>query len=199
MDTLYYSNYCKHSQRVLQYLVKTNLTNKISFICIDKRKRDVNNNQIYIELENGQKVIMPPHVQSVPALLLVNQNYKVVLGDDIISHYQPLAREEGKKKISNFQGEPVGTSLQGSFGNSNIISESYTYYGLSPDELSAKGNSQRRNMHNYVSANDEIISIYTPPDNYTPDKVESDVTVDTLQQKRMDEIQTQQQQFIPKL
>ena len=149
--------------------------------------------------KNGQKVIMPPHVQSVPALLLVNQNYKVVLGDDIISHYQPHAREEGKKKISNFQGEPVGTSLQGSFGNSNIISESYTYYGLSPDELSAKGNSQRRNMHNYVSANDEIISIYTPPDNYAPDKVESDVTVDTLQQKRMDEIQNKQQQFIPKL
>lgn len=199
MDTLYYSNYCKHSQRVLQYLVKANLTNKISFLCIDKRQRDANNNQIYIVLENGQKVVMPPHIQSVPALLLVNKNYKVILGDDIISHYQPLAQEEDKRRISNFQGEPVGVSLQHSFGNSNIISESYTNYGLTPDELSAKGSSQRRNMQNYVSANDEIISIYTPPDNYAPDKIESDVTVDTLQQKRMDEIQTQQQQFIPKL
>lgn len=199
MDTLYYSNYCKHSQRILQYLVKANLTNKISFICIDKRKRDANNNQLYIELENGQSVVMPPHIQSVPSLLLVNQNYKVVLGDDIISHYQPLAQQEGKKKASNFQGEPVGTSLSLSSGGVSIYSEPYTLYGLTPEELSAKGNGGRRQMYNYVSANDEVISINTPPDTYTPDKVEGDVTIDTLQQQRMDEIPQNVQNFVPKL
>ena len=62
MDTLYYSNHCKHSQRVLQYLVKGNLSNKLNFICIDKRERDSNNNQMYICLENGQKVILPPNI-----------------------------------------------------------------------------------------------------------------------------------------
>ena len=199
MDTLYYSNYCKHSQRVLQYLVKANLTNKISFLCIDKRQRDANNNQIYIVLENGQKVVMPPHIQSVPALLLVNQNYKVILGDDIISHYQPLAQEEGKKKSANFQGEPIGSSLNASSGGVNIYSEPYTMYNLTAEELSAKGNGGRRQLYNYVSANEDIISIYTPPDTYTPDKVENDVTVDNLQQQRMDEIQGQQQAFVPKL
>lgn len=199
MDTLYYSNYCKHSQRILQYLVKANLTNKISFICIDKRKRDANNNQLYIELENGQSVVMPPHIQSVPSLLLVNQNYKVVLGDDIISHYQPLAQQEGKKKASNFQGEPVGTSLSLSSGGVSIHSEPYTLYGLTPEELSAKGNGGRRQMYNYVSANDEVISINTPPDTYAPDKVEGDVTIDTLQQQRMDEIPQNVQNFVPKL
>jgi len=30
--------------------------------------------------------------------------------------------------------------------------------------------------------------INTPPDNYRPDKISNDVTLDTLQQKRMDEI-----------
>lgn len=199
MDTLYYSNYCKHSQRVLQYLVKANLTNKISFLCIDKRQRDANNNQIYIVLENGQKVVMPPHIQSVPALLLVNKNYKVILGDDIISHYQPLAQEEGKKKSANFHGEPIGSSLNASSGGVNIYSEPYTMYNLTAEELSAKGNGGRRQLYNYVSANEDIISIYTPPDTYTPDKVESDVTVDNLQQQRMDEIQGQQQAFVPKL
>jgi hypothetical protein len=199
MDTLYYSNYCKHSQRILQYLVKANLTNKISFICIDKRKRDANNNQLYIELENGQSVVMPPHIQSVPSLLLVNQNYKVVLGDDIISHYQPLAQQEGKKKASNFQGEPVGTSLSLSSGGVSIYSEPYTLYGLTPEELSAKGNGGRRQMYNYVSANDEVISINTPPDTYTPDKVEGDITIDNLQQKRMDEVPQNVQNFVPKL
>jgi hypothetical protein len=201
MDTLYYSNYCKHSQRILQYLVKANLTNKLSFICIDKRERDANNNQLYIILENGQRIVMPPHVQSVPALLLVNQNYKVILGDEILAHYQPQAQEEGKKKSIQFQGEPVGTSLMPSSGGMNIISEPYTLYSLTPEELSAKGNGGRRQMYNYVSAGDDVISIYTPPDTYSPDKVENDVTVDTLQQKRLDEIQQNkpQQQFVPKL
>ena len=37
MDTLYYSNYCKHSQRVLHFIVKGNLTEKLNFLCIDKR------------------------------------------------------------------------------------------------------------------------------------------------------------------
>ena len=86
-------------------------------------------------------------------------------------------------------------------GGVNIISEPYTLYSLTPVELSAKGNGGRRQMYNYVSAKDDIISIYTPPDTYQPDKVETGVTVDSLQQKRMDEIQTNQNRgaFVPKL
>ena len=191
MDTLYYSNNCKHSQRVLHFLVKGNLADKINFLCIDKRRRDPNNNQIYIHLENGQRVIMPPNVHSVPALLLVKQSYRVVLGDDIIQYYQTAASHETKKRIHREVIDPVGTSLMQSSGGMNITSEAYTMYNLTPDELSAKGSSGRRQMYNYVSANDEVISINTPPDTYQPDKIAGEVTVDTLQQKRMDEIQLQ--------
>ncbi len=191
MDTLYYSNNCKHSQRVLHFLVKGNLADKINFLCIDKRRRDPNNNQIYIHLENGQRVIMPPNVHSVPALLLVKQSYRVVLGDDIIQYYQTAASHETKKRIQREVIDPVGTSLMQSSGGMNITSEAYTMYNLTPDELSAKGSSGRRQMYNYVSANDEVISINTPPDTYQPDKIAGEVTVDTLQQKRMDEIQLQ--------
>ena len=35
---------------------------------------------------------------------------------------------------------------------------------------------------------EEIISINTPPDSYIPDKIGDGITVDTLQQKRMDDI-----------
>jgi|TARA_Y100000389_G_scaffold203967_1_gene254323 hypothetical protein len=202
MDALYYSNYCKHSQRILQYLVKANLTDRISFLCIDKRQRDENNNQMYIVLENGQRVVMPPNVQSVPALLLVKRNYQVILGDDIISHFQADAQQESKKKTANFQGEPIGTSLMPSNGGVNIVSEPYTMFNLTPEELSAKGNGGRRQMYNYVSANDDILSINTPPDTYQPDKIENDITVDNLQQKRMDDIQPPNQNqnvFVPKL
>ena len=45
MDILYYSNYCTHSQKVLQTLVKGNLSDKVSFICIDKRQIDKQTNQ----------------------------------------------------------------------------------------------------------------------------------------------------------
>jgi len=199
MDTLYYSNNCKHSQRVLQFLVKGNLAEKINFLCIDKRRRDPNNNQMYIILENGQRVVMPPNVNSVPALLLVKHSYRVILGDDIIQHFQTAASVETKKRIMREPIDPVGSSIMLSTGGMNIVSEPYTMYNLTPDELSAKGSSGRRQMYNYVSANDEIISINTPPDAYQPDKISQNVTIDTLQQKRIDEIQSQHKnQFVSK-
>ena len=144
-------------------------------------------------MENGKKVIMPPNIQSVPSLLLVREGYRVILGDDIIQHYQIDANRETKKKISNQILEPIGTELFLSNGGMNIRSEQYTAFNLTPDELSAKGTSNRRNMYNYVSVNDDIISIQTPPDTYQPDKVDRDITIDTLQQKRIDEIQSKQQ------
>jgi len=193
MDTLYYSNYCKHSQRVLQFLVKGNLAEKMNFLCIDNREKHPSNNQIYIVLENGKKVIMPPNIQSVPSLLLVRQGYRVILGDDIIRYYQVDANRESKKKISNQIQEPIGTGLIMSAGGMNIVSEPYTAFDLTPDELSAKGISTRRNLHNYVSVNDDIISIQTPPDTYQPDKLDTEVTIGSLQQKRMDEIESKQQ------
>lgn len=189
MDTLYYSNYCKHSQRILQFLVKGNLVDKINFLCIDKRERDVNNNQMYIILDDGKRVIMPPNIQSVPSLLLVQQGYRVILGDDIIQYYQVAANTETKRKQQQMQPvEPIGSSLMNSTGGMNIVSEQYTMYDLSPDELSAKGNGGRRQLYNYVSANDEVIAIQTPPDTYHPDKINKEVTVNSLQQRRIDEI-----------
>jgi hypothetical protein len=189
MDTLYYSNYCKHSQRILQFLVKGNLVNKINFLCIDKRERDVNNNQMHIILEDGKRVTMPPNIQSVPSLLLVQQGYRVILGDDIIQYYQVAANTETKRKQQQMQPvDPIGSSLMNSTGGMNIISEQYTMYDLSPDELSAKGNGGRRQLYNYVSANDEVIAIQTPPDTYHPDKINKEVTVNSLQQRRIDEI-----------
>ena len=188
MDTLYYSNYCKHSQRVLQFLVKGNLVNKLNFLCVDKRERDSSSNQIYLILEDGKKVIMPPNVHNVPCLLLPRQGYRVILGDDIIQYYQVDANKETKNKMAlQEKVEPIGISLLKS-NNGNILSEQYTNYNLTPQELSAKGNGGRRPMYNYVSANEEIISINTPPDTYQPDKIGNDITVDSLQQQRFDEI-----------
>jgi hypothetical protein len=189
MDILYYSNYCKHSQRLVQTLVKGNLSNKISFVCIDKRVRDPKNNQQYIVLENGSKVVMPPNIHSVPALLLIKQNYRLLMGDEIMQHLHPQIKQLNEA-ATNYNGEPISYTLGGSSGGSNIMSEQYTFYNMTPDELSAKGKGTNRQMYNYVSASDDIKLINTPPDNYRPDKLSNNVTIESLQQQRLNEIET---------
>jgi len=187
MDILYYSNFCKHSQKIVQTLVKGNLSDKISFICIDKRKVDPKTYQTFIYLENGSKVVMPPNIHSVPALLLVKQNYRVMLGDEIMTFFHPQLKKK-HDQATNFNGEPSGYYLGSSNGGTNIMSEKFTSYQLTPDELSAKGRGGSRPLYNYVSAADDIQFINTPADSYRPDKLSSSVTIDTLQQKRLDEV-----------
>jgi hypothetical protein len=183
MDNLYYSNYCKHSKKVLDFVSKSGLTEKINCICIDKRKLNPDTNQVFIYLDDGKKVLMPPNLSSVPALLLINNGYSLVLGSDIIKHFEP----EVKKKLesANFgEGEPSSYSLKSSSGGSNIVSEKYTFYDMSPDELSAKGTGGQRQLYNYVPVSNSGVMIATPPDTYKPDKVSNEVTVDSLQQQR---------------
>ena len=187
MDILYYSNYCTHSQKVLQTLVKGNMSDKLSFICIDKRQLDKKTNQIYIILENGGKVILPPNVHSVPSLLLIKDNYRIIQGDEIIKFFHKDIKQQ-TNIATNFNGEPVSFQLGNSSGGTNIMSEQYTLYNMSPDELSAKGSGGNRQMYNYVPAGNTINLIKTPEDTYKPDKVSNGVTIDSLQQKRMDEI-----------
>lgn len=187
MDILYYSNYCTHSQKVLQTLVKGNMSDKLSFICIDKRQLDKRTNQTYIILENGGKVVLPPNIHSVPSLLLIKDNYRIIQGDDIIKFFHKDIKQQ-TNIATNFNGEPVSFRLGGTSGGTNVMSEQYTLYDMSPDELSAKGTGGNRQMYNYVSASSSINLIPTPDDTYKPDKVSNGVTIDSLQQKRMDDI-----------
>lgn len=184
MDVLYYSNYCPNSQKVLQYVSKNGLIEKLNCICIDKRSRDANTGQISIQMENGRKILMPPNVHSVPALLLVKKNYNAVFGGEIITYLAPSVKSAMPDSLQ-MNGEPMGISLAISSGGTNIISEQYTSYSASPEELSAKGNGTSRSMYNYVSAAEgDGFSIPTPPDTYRPDKVGQNVTLDSLQQIR---------------
>ena len=77
MDILYYSNNCKHSQRIIQFLSKGGLLESLNAYCVDKRVRDPKTNQTMIVLETGQHAMLPPNVHSVPALLLTNKNYQI--------------------------------------------------------------------------------------------------------------------------
>jgi len=188
MDILYYSNYCKHSKKLISTLTKNNMNDKISFICIDKRLKDQQTNQTFLLLENGSKVILPPNIQRVPTLLCVKQKYKLLFGDEILKYFHP-ALKMANNKATNYQGEPSSYSFLSCSRSCNIFSEKFTSYSMTPDELSAKGNSDNRPLYNYVSYGDELQLINTPDDTYKPDKVSNEVTVDQLQQTRMNDIQ----------
>jgi hypothetical protein len=188
MDILYYSNFCKHSQKIIQFLSKGNLTGDLNFICIDKRTKDPRTNQLYIILENGKQVMLPPNIHNVPSLLLVNQNYRVISGEDIIKHFEPKIRKKIENLNENLGGEPAAFMFTPSSNNNNIVSEQYTYYNATPEELSTKGNGGNRQMYNYVRADTDLNRINTPTDSYKPDKVSGEVTIDKLQQQRNNDL-----------
>lgn len=146
---LYYSKYCEVSKKYLQMLTKTNAQKDIHFICIDKRVQEAN--KTYIVLENGQKIILPENVTRVPALLLLNQGYQVLYGEQILQHLKPQQEIEVKQATQNNM-EPLAFSLGGG-GFNNIVSDHYSFLDQAPEELEAKGNGGLRQMHNYVDLN----------------------------------------------
>lgn len=186
MDILYYSNNCVHSQKLLQYLAKNGLTNKLNFLSIDRRTRDPANGQVYLVLDRGTKVMLPPNVHNVPSLVLLSQNCQVLVGNDIYQHLTPRIQGMVADATGN-NGEPAGFLLS---GGGAIVSEKYTSYSMTPEELSSKGRGGGRQMHNYVTANHDAFTIPTPPDNYKADKI-GEVDMESLQQRRNSDVSSQ--------
>jgi hypothetical protein len=180
---LYYSNFCEHSKKLLQQLSKTQVSKDIHFICIDNRVKDTNN-KVFIVLPNNQKIIMPENVTKVPALLLLNQNYKVLYGESIYAHFKPQENVITKQVTQN-NLEPSAFSFGGS-GGSGIASDNYSFLDMDSDSLGTKGNGGLRQMHSYVSLNDNFV-IPTPTDDYeyNPNKLkDGDLKIEDLQKKR---------------
>lgn len=186
MDILYYSNFCAHSKKVVNFFVKNDLTNLVNFICIDKRKVDPNTGQMIVLLENGTELTLPPNVHSVPALMLIKDNYRIVYGSDIMGNYANHIKTQMNDATLG-EGEPSGFSFSSSNAD-KIISEKFTFFDASPNDLSAKGQGGSRQMHHYVSASGDGHTIKTPPDTYRPNKLSNSVTIDSLQQQRNEEI-----------
>ena len=186
---LYYSNFCEHSKKLLQTISKGGVQKEIHFICIDKREKDANN-KMYIILENGQKIIMPENVNRVPALLLLNQGYAVLYGEDILKHFKPVQQKEIQKATVNNM-EPMAFSF-GSGGMSDIVSDNYSFLDQDHESLSAKGNGGTRQMHNYVDLTyADNVNMNTPTDeqNYKTSKIPEGMTVEKLQEQRASELQ----------
>lgn len=183
---LYYSNFCNHSKNIVQQLSKTTVSKDIHFICIDKRVKD-ENNKVYIILENGQRIIMPETLNRVPALLLLNNNYNILYGDNILNYLKPK-QEMAIQESTNNNMEPSAFSISKTgFG---IVSDQYSFLDMSNDELNAKGSGGLRQMHNYVDLfySDKITT--TPEESdIKSNKLSGEITLDSLQKQREQDFQ----------
>ena len=187
-SVLYYSNFCNYSKNTIQKLNKIGVGKDVHFICIDKRVKEGNN--VYIVLENGQKMIMPPIISRVPALLLLNKNYTILYGEDILENFKQ-SNDVNVKVATNNNLEPSAFA----FGNSGfgVVSDNYSFLDMNPDDLAAKGNGGIRQMHSYVDLNynDKISTIPDDSDYKGSNKMSADVTIEKLQKQREHDFQTQ--------
>jgi hypothetical protein len=145
---LYYSKYCEVCKKYLQHISKTDQQNDLHFICIDKRVKE--GNKTFIILENGQKIVLPENITRVPALLLLNQGYSVLYGEQILQFLKPK-QEVAVRQATRNNMEPMAFSFGGGF--SDIVSDTYSFLDQGSEELEAKGNGGMRQMHNYVDLN----------------------------------------------
>ena len=181
-NILYYSNYCDNCKKLLQILSRTHIKDELHFLCIDKRV-SMPDGSIQLLIKNGQQVLLPPTITKVPALMLVNNGFHVLFGDQIYQHLQPKEKSEQTygQSTGHAGAGPVSGGLMSSepdafsfnaFSPSGITSDQYSFLDMPADDMLAKGPGGLRQMHNYVNFNEEgMMSIETPPDNYAPDKV----------------------------
>jgi hypothetical protein len=179
---LYYSNYCENCRKLLQTISTGNSQKDMHFINIDKRVKK-SNGATYVILENGQDILLPPTINKVPALLLLNKGHQVLFGKDINVHLE-ASNVAHTNPIVKSNGEPLAFSLDNrGFG---VASDNYSFLDQDADDLSAKGNGGMRQQHHYASL-EYNGQIETPPDTYSPDKI-GQVSLEQLQQKRNTDI-----------
>lgn len=179
----YYSNYCNNCKKVLGEIVKICDKKDIHFICIDNRVKK-SDGSINIILQNNQEMLLPPTVDKVPALLLLNHGNSVIFGDEILSKFKnnkPTVQEQ-KRFL-----EPEAFSF-GGYASYGVSSDNFSFLDQSADELSAKGDGGLRQLRNNATVN-YVDTIETPPDDYAPNKV-GNVSMEELQNKRANEIKS---------
>ena len=162
---LYYSKYCEHSKKLLGYLTSNNMQGSLHFICIDKRTQDTKTGRVYIIMDNGESIIMPENIQSVPSVLLLNDNYRVLQGDDIYNHFRPRVAD-AIKESTNSNMEPTSFAFSGESSGLGVMSDSFSFLDQGADDLSTKGNGGMRQMYNYTGLDDASEQMRTPTDDF---------------------------------
>ena len=189
-NILYYSNYCDNCKNILRTIGNSEIKKDIHFVCIDKRFRDSQSGAIYVILENQQKIVLPPQVQKVPAMLLLKEGNRVIFGTEITNKIKPK-NDLVDARATGFNGEPMAFSLgNDNIGGFGVASDNFSYWDQGSDELLAKGNGGTRQMYNYATVN-QTSNIETPADTWEPDKVNEN-SYKEMEDQRNNDLRMQQ-------
>ena len=116
-------------------------------------------------MDNGEQIIMPENIQSVPSVLLLNDKYRVIQGDDIYSHFRPRV-EDTVRESTNSNMEPTSFAFSGETSGLGVMSDSFSFLDMGADDLSTKGNGGTRQMYNYTGLSDVSGQMQTPTDDF---------------------------------
>jgi hypothetical protein len=101
---LYYSSYCVQCQRLLRILSEAppTLRNQIHFVNVDSRRRDPATGKLVVVLDSGAQMILPPNIQRVPAMIAITKGNRVFFGsEDILNYLQTGGAGGGTGASSN--------------------------------------------------------------------------------------------------
>ena len=96
-------------------------------------------------MPNGQKLIMPISITSVPALFLI-ASCKTLYGADIVNYLKPEHQREIEQAT---QGNMIPSNFAFASGGNNVISDTYSFLDQSASELAVEGTGGQRQMYNY--------------------------------------------------
>lgn len=159
---VYYSNFCEPSKKLLQLIARTKQRQEMHFLCVDTRFKSPNGETM---LQVGaQKVALPSNITRVPALFFVDSN-KALFGDDIYGYISP--KEEAITKVETAGNmEPECYSTQ-----TASMSDSFSYWDQGAEDMQASGSGGLRQMHNYVTIDQDSVGINTPTEDWQADKI----------------------------
>ena len=131
-DLLFYSNYCLHSNNLINTISKTSIHNEILYICIDEKK-----------------VKVPSFITRVPTIYLTKEK-KILVEDDIDRWFEQKNRQNQQEQERQKQMQQV-SQQQG--GNPRQVSNQQQQQNPNQDEgiLAYHGNEMGSSMSNNYS------------------------------------------------
>lgn len=187
---LYYSTNCRSCDKIINELARTELQKSIHFVCIDRRVK--RNNHTYVQMESGEEVLLPRTVTKVPALLMLQENNRVIFGNAIYDLFAP------KKEPAAQATRQAASQAPREFGNLGMLSSNSNVQSASYGMLNDGDEDEVSQNGYYVSAfYDNIEQIETPDDDYMPDKLDED-SMKRYREEREQAVPTMQRPPAPK-
>ena len=201
-NILYYSNFCVHSNKLLNELVRgLNKSNdKLLYVNVDNQC--IIQNKLMIKLQNKRLITLPSIITSTPSLLLLTQGLKVICGyNGIINYFNGVPPPVPNNMSLNIEQEPIKKKnidqintrppLTQSMGQPPMGQSHMEQYmlGTEQDVVSSfsPSFSSLNGEDNYSNLGDSE-PIYTPKDDYEYNK-KNNKSLEELQKERESSLQ----------